>query len=232
MSLAGQGAVAIWNDITDEGRAEFYDWHGREHMPERVGIPGFLRGRRYVAIHGAPEYFTLYEADTPQTLTGQDYATRLNHPTPWTLTAVREFRNVARSICRVAASYGDAQGGLIATWRYDVPDAAAETHSRAVRQDVLPSLAAEPGVAGAHLLVADAAASAVETEERKRRGGDNLVPRWILLVEGWGDAEPFDALCRERLSDVSLADLGAAGPAAYGLYQLQISRAKLPWSAG
>ena len=50
MSLAGEGAVAIWHDIAPEGRGEFYAWHGHEHMPERAAIPGFLRGRRYVAI--------------------------------------------------------------------------------------------------------------------------------------------------------------------------------------
>src|SRR5579864_3644133 len=128
MSLAGHGAVAIWNDIAPEGRAIFYAWHGVEHVPERVGIPGFLRGRRYVAIHGNPEYFTLYETESPQVLTGQDYANRLNRPTPWTSDAIRHFRNVARSLCRVAVSHGHAQGGLIATWRYDVPDHEIERH--------------------------------------------------------------------------------------------------------
>jgi hypothetical protein len=53
----------------------------------------FLRGRRYVSVHGAPEYFTLYEAESPQVLSGQDYANRLNNPTPWRLEAVRHFRN-------------------------------------------------------------------------------------------------------------------------------------------
>lgn len=232
MSLAGQGAIAIWNDITAQGRDGFYAWHGSEHMPERVGIPGFLRGRRYVALRGAPEFFTLYEAQSPETLTGQDYAARLNSPTPWTLASIRHFGNVARAICRVAASCGTAQGGLIATWRYDVPDDRAEAHRRALARRVLPELAGAPGVAGAHLLIADAAASAVETEERRQRGEANLIPRWILLAEGWGDAEPFEALCRERLSDAVLADLGADGPATVALYRLQISRAKLPWSAG
>ena len=56
MSLAGQAVVAIWNGIAPEGRTEFYEWHNREHMPERVGIPGFRRGRRYIAKYGTPEY--------------------------------------------------------------------------------------------------------------------------------------------------------------------------------
>jgi hypothetical protein len=232
MSFAGKGAVAIWNDITPEGRGVFYAWHGHQHVPERVGIPGFLRGRRYVAIHGNPEYFTLYEADSPQTVMGQDYNNRLNNPTPWTIEAVAHFRNVGRSICQVAASYGNAQGGLIATYRYDVPDAAAETHRKALAQRLLPELIERPGVAGAHLLIADAAASAVDSEERKRRGIPNLVPRWILLVEGWDDVEPFDALCRDIPSDTAFAEAKAAGPVTYDLYRLQLSRAKLPWSAG
>ncbi len=37
------GAVAIWHDIVPEGLQEFYAWHGEEHMPERVSIPGFRR---------------------------------------------------------------------------------------------------------------------------------------------------------------------------------------------
>jgi hypothetical protein len=66
MSPAGTGAVAIWHDISPEGRSEFYAWHGREHMPERTGIPGFLRGRRNVAIDSQPEFFNLYKTDSPR----------------------------------------------------------------------------------------------------------------------------------------------------------------------
>ena len=50
MSLAGSGAVCIWHDIAPEATDEFYQWHNREHMPERVGIPGFRLGRRYIAL--------------------------------------------------------------------------------------------------------------------------------------------------------------------------------------
>ena len=78
--LAGEAVVAIWNDIPADTREQFYDWHINEHMPERVGIPGFRRGRRYIAIDAAtrPEFFTLYELDTMQVAQGTDYANRLN----------------------------------------------------------------------------------------------------------------------------------------------------------
>src|SRR5262249_45829198 len=105
MSVAGLGAVVIWHDIAPEGRQAFYAWHGREHMPERPGIPGFLRGRRYVA-EGAdgPEFFNLYETVSPCTASGAEYRMRLDSPTPWTQATVRHFRNVSRSLCAVAAS--------------------------------------------------------------------------------------------------------------------------------
>ena len=50
MPLLGRGVLAIWHTITPEGEAEYWRWHDREHIPERVGVPGFLRGRRYRSL--------------------------------------------------------------------------------------------------------------------------------------------------------------------------------------
>ncbi|MBM3599255.1 MAG: hypothetical protein FJX35_13615 [Alphaproteobacteria bacterium] len=232
MSLAGEGVIAIWNDIAAEGRAQFYAWHGREHMPERAGIAGFLRGRRYVAIHGEPEYFTLYETIGPEVLSGTDYLNRLNNPTPWTRDSVRHFKNVSRSLCRVAASHGFGQGGLIATWRYDVSDGREEEQRKLLAHDILPRLADEAGVAGAHLCIADRAASGIVTEEKKVRKDTTAVPGWVVMAEGWDDPEPFDRLCRQAISIERLAAAGAAGPIAFGLYRLQYSRSKTARAAG
>ena len=228
MSLAGKGAAAIWHDIAPEGRGEFYAWHGHEHMPERAGIPGFLRGRRYVAVEGTPEFFNLYETASRTTVTGPEYLARLNAPTPWTAATVKHFRGVARSLCEVAASFGDGQGGLIATFRYAVDDVAVDRHRQALAESPLPKLAAEPGVAGCHLLIADEAASAVETAEQRLRTGRNTIPRCILLVESWDDVEPFRALCRRIVGDSLFGD---APTPEVGLYRLQNSRCTPAWSA-
>lgn len=229
MSLAGQGAVAIWHDIAPEGRSEFYAWHGREHMPERVGIPGFLRGRRYIALDGAPEFFNLYETAARETVTGPEYLARLNDPTVWTTATVRHFRGVARSLCEVAASVGEGQGGLIATFRYTVDDDIVARRRNALAHSVLPKLATEAGVAGCHLLVADEAASAVETAERRLRSEKNAIPRCILLVESWGDVDSFQALCRRIVGDSLFGD---APVPALGLYRLQNSRSSPALRAG
>ena len=49
MPLKGSAFLALWNDIEPQRRTEYDAWHTFEHVPERVGIPGFIRGRRYVA---------------------------------------------------------------------------------------------------------------------------------------------------------------------------------------
>ena len=221
MGLAGRGAVAIWHDIAPEGRDAFYAWHGHEHMPERAAVPGFLRGRRYVAIAGAPEFFNLYETATTAVLAGRDYLERLNHPTPWTVETVKHFRGVARSLCEVAHSRGDGEGGLVATYRYDVPDAMSARHRDAMR-DALDRLVEAPGVAGAHLLVADTAASAIETAEKRSRGGGTEIPRWVVLVESWGDEKAFTALARSFAGDDAFA--GASSAPDVAVYRLQNAR--------
>jgi hypothetical protein len=60
MPLRGSGFLALWNDFDPAREAEYECWHTFEHVPERVGIPGFLSGRRYrAAERSESQYFTL-----------------------------------------------------------------------------------------------------------------------------------------------------------------------------
>ena len=182
MSLAGSAVVAIWNDVTEAGRANFYEWHNREHIPERVAIDGFLRGRRYITEDGAPEYFTLYEVRDDSVLGGPGYLSRLNAPTPWTTRSVSYFRNVARSLCRIDLSHGAASGGVLGTVRFDCPDTQDDGLMQRLAA-VLAELAAAPGIVAHHVCRADIAVSTAKTAEQEGRP-DNAVPRWVVLIEG------------------------------------------------
>lgn len=219
MSLLGKAAVAIWHDPAPEARAEYYEWHNREHMAERVGIPGFLRGRRYAAIDGKPEFFTLYEAESLEVLTGPDYTARLNNPTPLTRRVAPLIRNNVRSLCRVALSLGAGQGGLIMTWRYDAAPGRADEQRRLLDR-LLPPLAGRPGIAGVHLCIGDQDASSVQTEEKKSRPKKALTPSWVILIEGAGDKAMLVDACGEVPID-ALLGAGALQPVERGLYQLQ-----------
>ena len=117
MALLGGAVLAIWNDIAPGGDAEYDHWHISEHIPERVGVPGFLRGRRYVAVAAAPKYFMMYETETLATLASPAYVERLNNPTPWTRKCLALFRNSNRTACRTTLSIGRGIGGALATIR-------------------------------------------------------------------------------------------------------------------
>jgi hypothetical protein len=224
MSLAGTGVVAIWHGIRPEGRDDFYEWHNNEHMPERVAIPGFLRGRRYIALDGDAEFFTLYETATPEVLSGADYLARLNTPTEWTRRATQHFTNAARSLCRVALTLGPGAGGWALTWRYDVAPGREDGHRQRIASH-LHDVARKQGVVGAHLCVADRAASGIVTEEKKGRP-KQAVPGWVVMVEGGTERGALEAACAGMAHPGLFLDAGAVSPVERGLYQLQYTRTK------
>ena len=218
MSLSGSGVIAIWNDITDEGRANFYEWHDREHIPERVGINGFLRGRRYIAVTGTPEYFTLYEVENKNVLTGDDYLKRLNNPTEWTTRSVQHFRNTSRSLCDIELSLGAGSGGFIGTIRFDCDLDKDDTILKMVAGSILPKITNEPAISAVHVCRADENASNVKTAEQRGRVA-NMIPRWVLLIEGATQDAVAYALS-QHLNSETLEALGALGSAT-GIYRLE-----------
>ena len=62
MPMAGKGMLLTSMDIDAADDAEFNRWYDREHLEERIAIPGFLEARRYVAHDGKPKYLE----DTPR----------------------------------------------------------------------------------------------------------------------------------------------------------------------
>jgi len=206
MGLVGQAVVSIWHDIADAGRDEFYWWHLHEHMPERVAIPGFARGRRYIAETGKPEFFTLYEASAMDTLSGQEYLARLNNPTPWTLRTVKYFQNVARAVQQVRYSTGSGVGGYLLTLCFEADD--PEGFADRFQVAVLSRIAAIQGITGVHLCQTNLAASDTKTRERDQRDGGTYMPGWTLLVE---------AARRVELDQVQMNWLGPDGCRALGM---------------
>jgi hypothetical protein len=222
MGLLGTAVLAIWNDIAPGGDAEFNYWHTREHIPERVGVPGFLRGRRYVALTGEPRYFTLYETESLTTLNGPAYVERLNNPTSWTRRSLPLFRNTNRSACRVALSLGQGIGGTLATLRL-APQSGREEEFRAwFTGTTLPALSERPGVVGAHLCEADVDTTRVPTEEKKLRDQADAIASWVVMLESI-DAEIVEAACADFLNEALLTRHGSAPGPGLAVYRLQYS---------
>ncbi len=225
MPLAGQGVVAIWHDLIDAIKPEFYQWHNREHMPERLGIPGFNHGRRFSALSGTPQYFNLYEADSLDVVGGPAYVERLNNPTHWTKQIVPGFRNVSRSVCWVECSLGVGQGGVMLTLRFDASREKTDALRRYLVSEVIPGIAKEPGVAGVHCCRADPAASEIDTAEKKMRATATLVPAWIIMIEGVNRSF-VEAARALGAGDHQLMAHGALAPIEAGTYVLEHSCSK------
>jgi hypothetical protein len=219
MALLGKGALVIWHDPAPEIESDYNEWHSKEHMYERVGVPGFRRGQRGVALSGAPRYFNLYEVDEVATLTSPAYLERLNDPTSWTRRVVPHVHNNSRTLCRVTASLG---AGVPAFWTMILlaPAAGQEEALRGwLAEKALPQLTARPGMLSAHLLEGERSASGTDTVEKRLRGGGTEFVDWVILVGGY-DTEALAAVRADVLTEATLAGHGAASSDVRGIYRL------------
>jgi hypothetical protein len=220
MPLPGSGFLAIWNDLTPDGESDWLDWHTREHMPERVAVPGFLGGRRYIDWNREQHrLFTLYLGETAATFSSPPYLERLNNPTPWTTRTAAHFRNFLRGACHCPASVGTSLGGAILTIRVAMADRARITAPAS--KALLESLLEGRGLLAAHFGVQDASVSGVQTKEKALRGDKPVIEfEAVVLVEGETRRE---LMAKEAaiLSRIASSGLGLT-PQATGIYDLAI----------
>lgn len=224
MALLGKGVLAIWNGIKADAEDEFVLWHVREHIPERVGLPGFLRGRRYVALDGHPKYFNFYETTSASDLSSATYQARLNAPTGWTRQVVAHFLDTSRTICDVAWTTGLGEGGVIEAISFEAtlaPDKLASS----LKGPLSEALAAIPGIVGIHLLQGQTQAGQGQTAEKALRGGPDKVAAWILLVEG-NSPKALEKFRSEVGSNSLLERHGKASAINRGIYALQFALTK------
>jgi hypothetical protein len=192
MPLLGSAAMLLSFDI-EAGAIEEHDrWHTHEHLPERLSIPGFLRGTRWIATGGGPRYMVLYEVESLDTLSSEPYLTRLNNPTPWTQKMMPHYRGMTRGLCNVAGSFGFGQGGSAALIRFN----AEENVDRLLLDEALPAIPTTPGLGSAHLL--RGAQAAAMTNEQRIRGADRGIDS-ALVVTGYDDGAVAE--CAKKLSD-------------------------------
>ena len=214
MPLLGKAALLLCFDIVEASIAEHDDWHTHEHLPERLSIPGFLRGTRWVAVRAQPRYLVLYEVQQLDTLASAAYLERLNHPTPWTSKMMPHYRGMTRGLCAVQASHGFGMGHAALLMRFKPRPAAESSLGEWLQGDLLRKLASQPGIGSVHVL--KGALAAPMTNEQRIRGADAGVD-WALLVTGYGQAE-VAALAQADLAVAVLEKHGATSVAT-GLFR-------------
>lgn len=199
------GILAVLNDLDPAcDRAAYEDWYQRDHLPDRLAVPGFRHARRYRRLEGtAQDYFTFYETDAPAVLRSAPYLARLAAPTPGTVAMMRHFRAMCRSICAVAVDIGTGIGGLVAV-------AGAQTPIPAVGAPaLLAPLLAHGALSRARLWTA-AEDVATNPEASLRPGADSRLA--VLLV-----LEGTDAAALRRAAASAATALGLGPPSLYTL---------------
>jgi hypothetical protein len=204
------GILAVWNDCAPGAESDYEQWYIREHMPERLSVPGFRTGWRYEGISGDPRFFTYYTTDTPEVLASPAYMTRLENPTPWTRRIMQStFRRAIRTVCELSTCIGGMAGSHVITLRRQgIVDSAGAAAAAS-------ELASLEGVIKVQIWTATSMQTR-QTEEARTRGGDALI----------GGALVVDCVRRvdaERVSGLLVAGqyrqrLDPRGDAILGIY--------------
>lgn len=236
--LEGTGILAIWSDAGAEHEEEFNNWYTNQHLLERVGIPGFRRGRRYMKdAPGTLKYFTLYETDDVKVLESEPYLERLNDPTDWTRRALPFFKNGSRAAMALVSSTGRGVGGFAATIEFsrlagseaELRDWVASAGEAALKE--------HPQLNGWHLFETDddvtrAKAGTAEAQVGRPAGSGAPPPapvappaaRSMLMVEST-DRKALDLVGEILQGNEGLGAHGATDVAQFNIYQLMLSLA-------
>ena len=112
--------LALWNSISSPAlQPEYETWHTMEHVPERVGLPGFIEASRYrswePAAHGTPLYFTCYWLDSLDALDSAPYRDVFTHPTPWSARMRTGLTDFFRLPCRLGGAVGPSSASQLCT---------------------------------------------------------------------------------------------------------------------
>jgi hypothetical protein len=191
-----KGLLLAAFDFSTAHADEFHDWYDHEHLPERLGVPGFLNAERWLETANPAIHVATYDLESPDVLRSAAYRAVSGNPTPWT----RRVTGMARRLMRfdgaqlvpgdLAAPSG-AAGLLIAAM--NVAPAAQDEFTRWYNEEHLPRLAGVPGVLAARRYQAVDTAS-----ERRFVAVYHLEDVAVSRSEAWSNAANTEWSARLR----------------------------------
>ena len=172
-----RGLLSIWTDVEPVHEADFNRWYDREHMQERVAIPGFQSARRFIAVGDCPRpYLALYYTDTLDVFRSEPYTRAFANQTPWSLENFKRMKGTQRRVGALSIEAGEpaGEGGQLAAFVAPasiVADAAA----LARLEEGLRDASTQDGVIRASMLRTDAPLSTPVTADAAAPPADALV---------------------------------------------------------
>lgn len=99
---AGKGFLLVMMQCPPGLEDEFNAWYDSEHIPERLAVPGFLTGLRFVCQSGHPKYLAIYDLEAPEVLQSEAYRkVGYDNASPWTkrvTSRVRIYRSAGLQV--------------------------------------------------------------------------------------------------------------------------------------
>jgi len=110
---SARALLLILAGVQPEHEAEFNLWYDREHIPDRVGVPGFIAARRHQGLPGALwPYLALYETTGIDVFSSPTYRERLANQSAWSRRILPTFVAPQRNIALRRAQLGEGVGAL------------------------------------------------------------------------------------------------------------------------
>ena len=218
--MLGNGVLLTFSEVPAEAEVDFNEWYNREHIDERVFMPGFLRARRYVAVSGGPKYFATYETANVEDLAHPDYLALLADQTDWTKRVMAQFSFFHRMTTRVTADTGHGIAGALTLTRFFPGDDIKDELRAWFAETGLPGLAQQPGMVAASLLENDIEVANAPA----RQSGTADFPfaerqEWAVLADG-ADVEATAAAADSLINPAALALRGVKGKIEIATYRL------------
>ena len=187
MSLLGSAVLVNWGGIIPDKEEDYNQWHSKEHMPERISLPGFIRGYRAIGIEGTKlnhKYFMMYEAKNKEVFVSKEYLDRLNNPTKWTKEILSNYISPSRTICSVMSSKSIGSGNFILTVRF-LHEQFNKNYDLEQLKVFISKVTEFKNITGMHFLLGDNSFGQMNTEEKKYRSsqgkGDQIISQAIIL---------------------------------------------------
>jgi hypothetical protein len=169
MVFAGKGILISSMEVLPEEEADFNEWFDREHLAERVAIPGFIEARRYESIGAPTRYLQIYNTTEFEVLDGAAYRAALTSQTEWSKHHISRFIEPTRVVGRLVQSDGVARGVALALVRLRP---SGDPAMMPALEGVLDALD-KPGTASVHFVEADAQLSRPVTADSTYVGGQD-----------------------------------------------------------
>lgn len=174
---AVHGMLFVASDVDAADDADYNRWYDREHVEERVRIPGFLSGARYSSLEGGRQYLGLYRTESLAVFGSAGYRAAFEKQTPWSIANLDRMRQPMRRVCAVRAvtGFGSGSHAVVLPLAAAADAEALAAHAARVGQ----ALAEQAGFVQSYLLVPDTALST----PLPRESTEGRVPQPMLVIE-------------------------------------------------